>query len=228
MRSRFCLECRPLSSCIEADRKQSPLGSKKSRTQVRAFNSSLPSIPIPGTRHLLPTSELLVDQATESIARAALSPSPLAPALFARLRQTSICGLSRVSRVGFWERSRGSCWTAAGGMRKSLIQNSANLLICSRMATLSRQIAPVPSAAQFLDVVLSSTQRKTPTVIHNGFKITRCVVHFAAALACDERRSANRFALRLALFSRPSVFGPSTCARSSSPSRLSRSVLTRS
>ncbi|ORY90922.1 P-loop containing nucleoside triphosphate hydrolase protein [Leucosporidium creatinivorum] len=41
------------------------------------------------------------------------------------------------------------------------------------MATLTKQIAPVPSAAQFLDVVLSSTQRKTPTVIHNGFKITR-------------------------------------------------------
>ncbi|KAK4049403.1 Nucleolar GTP-binding protein 1 [Microbotryomycetes sp. JL201] len=41
------------------------------------------------------------------------------------------------------------------------------------MATLNKAIAPVPSAAQFLDVVLSSTQRKTPTVIRSGFKITR-------------------------------------------------------
>ncbi|KAM0792868.1 hypothetical protein ACM66B_002631 [Microbotryomycetes sp. NB124-2] len=42
-----------------------------------------------------------------------------------------------------------------------------------RLATLNKAIAPVPSAAQFLDVVLSSTQRKTPTVIRSGFKITR-------------------------------------------------------
>ncbi|CAO1619338.1 unnamed protein product [Sympodiomycopsis kandeliae] len=34
-------------------------------------------------------------------------------------------------------------------------------------------IAPVPSAADFLDIVLSKTQRKTPTVIHPGYKITR-------------------------------------------------------
>lgn len=58
--------------------------------------------------------------------------------------------------------------------------------------TIKKAIAPVPTAAQFLDVrrhrcltcpaladvghiqvVLSSTQRKTPTVIRSGFKITR-------------------------------------------------------
>ncbi|KAJ1848616.1 Nucleolar GTP-binding protein 1, partial [Coemansia sp. RSA 2708] len=36
-----------------------------------------------------------------------------------------------------------------------------------------KRIAPVPDAADFLDIVLSKTQRKTPTVVHPGYKITR-------------------------------------------------------
>ena len=40
-------------------------------------------------------------------------------------------------------------------------------------ATLKASIAPVPTANDFLDIVLSKTQRKTPTVIHQGYKITR-------------------------------------------------------
>ncbi|PKI85440.1 Nucleolar GTP-binding protein 1 [Malassezia vespertilionis] len=40
-------------------------------------------------------------------------------------------------------------------------------------ATLKASISPVPTANDFLDIVLSKTQRKTPTVIHPGFKITR-------------------------------------------------------
>lgn len=39
--------------------------------------------------------------------------------------------------------------------------------------SLKASIAPVPSANDFLDIVLSKTQRKTPTVIHPGYKITR-------------------------------------------------------
>ncbi|GAA5846017.1 hypothetical protein JCM3766R1_001339 [Sporobolomyces carnicolor] len=41
------------------------------------------------------------------------------------------------------------------------------------MATIKKQIAPVPTAQEFLDVILSKTQRKTPTVIRSGFKISR-------------------------------------------------------
>ncbi|KAI8324407.1 P-loop containing nucleoside triphosphate hydrolase protein [Martensiomyces pterosporus] len=36
-----------------------------------------------------------------------------------------------------------------------------------------KRIAPVPEAGDFLDIVLSKTQRKTPTVIHPGYKISR-------------------------------------------------------
>ena len=36
-----------------------------------------------------------------------------------------------------------------------------------------KSIAVVPSAKDFVDIVLSKTQRKTPTVIHNGYAISR-------------------------------------------------------
>ncbi|KAF8590922.1 P-loop containing nucleoside triphosphate hydrolase protein [Ramaria rubella] len=36
-----------------------------------------------------------------------------------------------------------------------------------------KAIAPVPTASDFLDIVLSKTQRKTPTVIHKNYKISR-------------------------------------------------------
>ncbi|GAA97482.1 uncharacterized protein L969DRAFT_43817 [Mixia osmundae IAM 14324] len=36
-----------------------------------------------------------------------------------------------------------------------------------------KAIAPVPTANDFLDIVLSGTQRRTPTQIHKGFKISR-------------------------------------------------------
>ncbi|KIJ31830.1 hypothetical protein M422DRAFT_185381 [Sphaerobolus stellatus SS14] len=36
-----------------------------------------------------------------------------------------------------------------------------------------KAIAPVPTSNDFLDIVLSKTQRKTPTVIHKNFKISR-------------------------------------------------------
>ncbi|CAM9136341.1 unnamed protein product [Ectocarpus fasciculatus] len=36
-----------------------------------------------------------------------------------------------------------------------------------------KKIQPIPPANQFIDVILTRTQRKTPTVIHPGFKISR-------------------------------------------------------
>ena len=36
-----------------------------------------------------------------------------------------------------------------------------------------KQMQVVPSAKDFIDIVLSSTQRKTPTVCHNGWQISR-------------------------------------------------------
>ena len=36
-----------------------------------------------------------------------------------------------------------------------------------------KDIPPVPTSNDMLDIVLNRTQRKTPTVIRPGFKITR-------------------------------------------------------
>lgn len=36
-----------------------------------------------------------------------------------------------------------------------------------------KKIAPIPDATTFIDIILTRTQRKTPTVIHPGYKITR-------------------------------------------------------
>lgn len=36
-----------------------------------------------------------------------------------------------------------------------------------------KSITPIPSSKDFIDIVLSKTQRKTPTVIRPGFKISR-------------------------------------------------------
>lgn len=36
-----------------------------------------------------------------------------------------------------------------------------------------KKVAPVPTAKDFIDIVLSKTQRKTPTVVHKQYKISR-------------------------------------------------------
>lgn len=36
-----------------------------------------------------------------------------------------------------------------------------------------KKINPIPSAPDMIDIILTRTQRKTPTVIHPGYKITR-------------------------------------------------------
>jgi len=36
-----------------------------------------------------------------------------------------------------------------------------------------KTIAVVPTAKDFVDIILSKTQRKTPTVVHKGYQISR-------------------------------------------------------
>jgi nucleolar GTP-binding protein len=36
-----------------------------------------------------------------------------------------------------------------------------------------KKIQPVPTNKDFVDIILSKTQRKTPTVVHAGYQITR-------------------------------------------------------
>lgn len=41
------------------------------------------------------------------------------------------------------------------------------------MKTTWKDIAPVPTSQEFIDIVLSRTQRRLPTQIRAGFKISR-------------------------------------------------------
>lgn len=41
------------------------------------------------------------------------------------------------------------------------------------MKTTWKDIQPVPTSQEFLDIVLSRTQRRLPTQIRSGFKISR-------------------------------------------------------
>jgi nucleolar GTP-binding protein len=36
-----------------------------------------------------------------------------------------------------------------------------------------KKMSPVPAAPDLIDIVLMRTQRRTPTIIHPGYKITR-------------------------------------------------------
>lgn len=36
-----------------------------------------------------------------------------------------------------------------------------------------KKLQPVPASSDFVDIVLTRTQRKTPTVVHPGYKISR-------------------------------------------------------
>jgi hypothetical protein len=42
-----------------------------------------------------------------------------------------------------------------------------------KMKTTWKDIAPVPNSTEFLDIVLSRTQRRLPTQIRSGFQISR-------------------------------------------------------
>jgi nucleolar GTP-binding protein len=60
------------------------------------------------------------------------------------------------------------------------------------MKTTWKEIAPVPTSQEFIDIVLSRTQRKLPTQIRSGFKISRIrgfytrKVKFTAETFCDK------------------------------------------
>lgn len=60
---------------------------------------------------------------------------------------------------------------ASGLLLDPLPQPSIELLF--KMKTTWKDIAPVPTSQEFIDIVLSRTQRRLPTQIRAGFKISR-------------------------------------------------------
>jgi len=47
-----------------------------------------------------------------------------------------------------------------------------------------KSIQPVPTAKDFVDIILSKTQRQTPTVVHNGESFA-CLIRLMGGFVVD-------------------------------------------
>jgi len=65
-----------------------------------------------------------------------------------------------------------------------------------------KRITPVPSAGDFIDICLQRTQRKTPTVIHPGYKISRIRSFYMRKVKFTQQTINERLSTMLADFPR--------------------------
>ncbi|KAM3567647.1 hypothetical protein VYU27_010213, partial [Nannochloropsis oceanica] len=65
-----------------------------------------------------------------------------------------------------------------------------------------KKIQPVPGASDFVDIVLTRTQRKTPTVIHPGYKISRIRAFYMRKVKFTQQNYSERLRQILADFPR--------------------------
>eukprot|EP00571_Detonula_confervacea_P002392 CAMPEP_0172313024 /NCGR_PEP_ID=MMETSP1058-20130122/19130_1 /TAXON_ID=83371 /ORGANISM="Detonula confervacea, Strain CCMP 353" /LENGTH=732 /DNA_ID=CAMNT_0013026607 /DNA_START=128 /DNA_END=2326 /DNA_ORIENTATION=- len=71
-----------------------------------------------------------------------------------------------------------------------------------------KKMAPVPSATALVDIVLTRTQRRTPTVVHPGYKITRIRNFYMRKIKFTQQTIADRLTAMLADFPRLSDIHP--------------------
>ena len=65
-----------------------------------------------------------------------------------------------------------------------------------------KKIETIPSATEFIDIILTRTQRKTPTVIHPGYKITRIRNFYMRKVKFTEQSINEKFTAILQDFPR--------------------------
>jgi len=65
-----------------------------------------------------------------------------------------------------------------------------------------KKITPVPTAPDFVDIVLTRTQRRTPTVIHPGYKITRIRSFYIRKIKFTQQTISERLSTILSDFPR--------------------------
>lgn len=65
-----------------------------------------------------------------------------------------------------------------------------------------KKIAPIPGAVEMIDIILTRTQRKTPTVIHPGYKITRIRNFYMRKVKFTQQSIDEKFSEMLADFPR--------------------------
>mmetsp|Transcript_27750 Transcript_27750/g.50060 ORF Transcript_27750/g.50060 Transcript_27750/m.50060 type:complete len:738 (-) Transcript_27750:93-2306(-) len=71
-----------------------------------------------------------------------------------------------------------------------------------------KKMAPVPSAVDLVDIVLTRTQRRTPTVVHPGYKITRIRNFYMRKIKFTQQTISDRLTAMLADFPRLSDIHP--------------------
>jgi len=65
-----------------------------------------------------------------------------------------------------------------------------------------KKIETIPSATEFIDIILTRTQRKTPTVIHPGYKITRIRSFYMRKVKFTEQNISEKLGAMLQDFPR--------------------------
>lgn len=65
-----------------------------------------------------------------------------------------------------------------------------------------KQIGPIPSAPDLIDIVLTRTQRRTPTVVHPGYKITRIRSFYMRKIKFTQQTISERLGAILSEFPR--------------------------
>jgi nucleolar GTP-binding protein len=65
-----------------------------------------------------------------------------------------------------------------------------------------KKMAPVPSAEDFIDIVLTRTQRRTPTVVHPGYKISRIRQFYMRKVKFTQQTLSERLGQIIADFPR--------------------------
>lgn len=68
-----------------------------------------------------------------------------------------------------------------------------------------KRITVVPAGTEIIDVVLSRTQRKTPTVVHPGFKISRIRKFYMRKVKYTEQTINEKLTLIVQEFPRMDV-----------------------
>lgn len=81
------------------------------------------------------------------------------------------------------------------------------------MAYNFKNIEVVPSAASMVDVILSKTQRKTPTVIHKGYEIQRIRKFYMRKIKFAQQTIHDKFAHLIEAFPKLDVRECSHCDR---------------
>ena len=84
-------------------------------------------------------------------------------------------------------------------MSLALLQNGGRTVVIMSFYNF-KKIAVVPTAKDFTDIVLSKTQRKTPTVIHRHYKISRIRSFYMRKVKFTQTNFSEKLALILSEF----------------------------